>query len=140
MQSLLFHCERYQSFALNVGLLIMRLFFGLTMAFAHGFGKIPPPDALVGFIASKSIPFPGLMAWAASLAEFGGGIFIALGLATRLSTIPWIVTMMVAAFVAHGADPFAKKELALSYLIVGVILFLTGPGRFSIDALIVKKK
>ena len=39
----------------------------------------------------------------------------------------------VAAFVAHGSDPFAKKELALLYLIGFSTLFLAGPGSYCVD-------
>jgi putative oxidoreductase len=139
MTKILFHCEHYQSVALNAALLVLRLFFGLTMAFAHGLKKIPPAPGFVGYMNKLSLPLPELMAWCAGLSEFAGGILIALGLATRISSASWIVTMGVAALVAHGADPFQKKELALSYMVVGLFLFLTGGGKFSVDGLITKK-
>ena len=41
--------------------------------------------------------------------------------------------MGVAAFIVHGADPLAKKEMALLYFIAFVAIFLAGPGKFSID-------
>jgi len=41
--------------------------------------------------------------------------------------------MAVAAFIAHGADPFAKKEMALLYLVGFLTVALMGPGRYSID-------
>jgi putative oxidoreductase len=41
--------------------------------------------------------------------------------------------MLVAAFVAHAGDPFGKKEMALLYLLVYITLFITGPGKYSID-------
>lgn len=42
--------------------------------------------------------------------------------------------MAVAAFIIHGADPLAKKELALLYLAAFAAIGLTGPGRFALDA------
>jgi len=39
----------------------------------------------------------------------------------------------VIGFIFHGADPFGKKELALGYLVMAVIVFLAGPGRLSVD-------
>jgi putative oxidoreductase len=56
-----------------------------------------------------------------------------------LATIPLIITMSVAAFVAHGADPFGKKELALLYLVIYLFLLFAGSGKFSIDYLISRK-
>lgn len=51
-----------------------------------------------------------------------------------------LVTMVVAAFVVHGADPFGKKELALLYGAGALTLMLTGAGRLSIDALVARRR
>ena len=45
-----------------------------------------------------------------------------------------MVTMLVAALIIHGDDPWAKKELALLYFFPFAALFLTGAGRYSLDA------
>ncbi len=62
-------------------------------------------------------------------------ILIGLGLATRLASIPLIITMLVAAFMIHEADPFAKKEFALLYLLIYLVIFVIGSRKFSLDAL-----
>lgn len=137
MKGFLFHAESYSSGALNIGLLIFRVFIGLTMAFAHGMGKIPPSAQFTGFVTSLGMP--GFMAWGAALAEFVGGLLIAAGLLTRLNSAALGITMAVAAFMAHGADPFAKQEKALIYLVCCLFIFLAGPGKFSLDRIISKK-
>ena len=53
-----------------------------------------------------------------------------------MPAFPLMITMVVAAFVVHGADPFGKKELALLYGAGALTLMLTGAGRLSIDALV----
>jgi len=58
---------------------------------------------------------------------------VLIGLMTRVSLIPLIITMIVAVFVAHAGDPFSDKELGLFFLISFVVLFLTGPGKYSLD-------
>jgi putative oxidoreductase len=73
-------------------------------------------------------------------AEFVCAILLLLGLATRLALIPLIITMLVAAFVAHGGDPFGKKEMALLYLVIFIALLITGPGKYSIDEAIGGKR
>ena len=128
-----------QEFKASFTLALARVFIGLTMAFAHGMGKLPPPQMMIDGVGAMGFPAPMLFAWAAALSEFLGGILIALGLFTRPAAIGWIFTMGVAAFVAHGADPFAKKEMALLYLAFSVLLVGTGAGRFSIDAILGKK-
>ena len=117
----------------DIGLLILRLWFGLVMAFAHGLPKLESPEKITGFLTSLEVPAPGLMVWVVIAAELLGGILLALGLLTRVAAFGFVVTMLVAAFVAHGDDPFSKMEFALAYGVVGLALLITGPGRLSVD-------
>jgi len=66
-------------------------------------------------------------------------ILILVGFKTKWAAIPAAITMLVAAFIVHGADPFAKKEKAILYLIGFVIVFLTGSGKYSLDKMLKKK-
>jgi putative oxidoreductase len=68
-----------------------------------------------------------------TFAEFFCSILVIAGLWTRAAVIPLIVAMATAVFVAHAGDPFARKELGLFFLITYVVLFLTGPGKYSLD-------
>lgn len=51
----------------------------------------------------------------------------------RLAMIPMIFTMSVAFFVIHANDVFVVKELAFIYLVVFILMYIAGPGNFSID-------
>lgn len=117
----------------HLGLLMFRVTIGLTMAFAHGLGKIPPPEQFVGWLGSMNFPLPLVLAWAAAIAEFGCALLIVVGLYTRHAALMLIVTMGVAFFVAHASDPFKVKEMALLYLISFVLLFFQGAGNLSLD-------
>ena len=44
--------------------------------------------------------------------------------------------MCVAYFVVLGKAPFAQRQLPLSYLLVMLLMLVAGPGRFSLDYLI----
>lgn len=44
--------------------------------------------------------------------------------------------MLVAFFVIHASDAFAVKELAFIYLVVFILMYIAGPGKFSIDYII----
>ena len=56
-----------------------------------------------------------------------------IGFLYRLAMIPMIFTMCVAFFIVHGNDPFAVKELAFVYLVVFVLMYIIGPGKFAVD-------
>lgn len=68
-----------------------------------------------------------------TFAEAICAIFVLFGLFTRAALIPLIINMTVVVFIAHADDPFGRKELGLFFLISFVTLFLTGPGKYSID-------
>lgn len=74
----------------------------------------------------------------AVFAEIVCAFFILLGILPRLSSIPLIVTMLVAAFIAHAGDPFKSKETSLMYLLLYVVILLLGAGKYSIQSLLKK--
>lgn len=118
------------------GLLVLRLVFGLSLALAHGWGKLPPPRPFIGMVENLGFPAPTVFAWLAGIAEFGGGMLIAIGLATRFGAILIILVMAAALLTAHASDPYGQMELAVLFLAAGVTLFFTGPGRISMDRVI----
>jgi len=117
----------------DVGLLLLRLVGGGVMLWAHGLPKLLNyaqyvqqfPDPL-GVGASLSL---GLTIFA----EVVCAAFVALGLFTRLTLIPLIITMLVAAFIVHAADPFQKKEMAILFLTMYAAIFVSGPGQYSLQ-------
>ena len=123
----------------DLGLLLFRLFVGLAMAVAHGWGKIPPMQQLVDGVGAMGFPAPLLFAWVVALSEFAGGLMIAAGLFTRVASLFLGVTMAVAGFVVHAADPFNIKELAFFYLASCVLLIFTGAGKYSLDSILCKR-
>jgi len=133
--------EEPQSIPADLGFSILRVAIGLMMAFGHGLGKVPPAEGFVKAVGSLGFPLPEAFAWAAGLSELVGGLLIAAGLFTRPASLFLAVTMSVAAFLRHGADPLfsregPSKELALVYLAAAIAFLLAGSGRFGIDALL----
>ena len=123
----------------DIGLLLMRVLFGLTMAFAHGAKKVPPTDGFIGGVEAMGFPLPAFFAWSAGLAELAGGILLALGLTSRPAAFFLLQTMIVAVFIKHGADPFKKQEMGLLYGTFATSILLLGAGRFSLDHLVRNK-
>ena len=72
-------------------------------------------------------------------AEFFCSILLIVGLGTRLTTIPLIITMLVALFIAHGADPISDHWNIVGYILAYLSLMITGSGKFSVDYKFFKK-
>jgi putative oxidoreductase len=124
----------------DVGLLVLRVFTGLSFVFFHGMAKLRDPSQITGGLERMGFPAPTLMGWLAILGEFGGGILMALGLATRGAAFLIGFTMFVAGFIVHRNDSFQTKELAFTYLAISIALLLIGAGRYSVDAMIEPRK
>lgn len=69
----------------------------------------------------------------AIFAEFLCSIFVLLGLGLRWAIIPLLITMLTAVFMVHGADPFSIQEKLWLYVLIYVVLLITGSGRYSLD-------
>lgn len=118
---------------MSVGLLVLRLVAGLSMA-SHGWGKIQNP---FHWLDKADSPPPAVLQALAALAEFGGGLGLALGALTVIASFGIACTMLEAIRFHLGAgDAFGKWELALVYFALSVLFLLGGPGRFSVDALV----
>ena len=142
-----------RDFSTSLGLLLLRLSGGLAMAIQHGWGKIqnfntppekfPDPTGITQF-GNETLNVAGLGFRLASVGEFVFALLVAVGLFTRLSAIPVAFAMGVAFFGVHWADvlkdDWPKAEPSFLYLAVFVTIILTGPGAFSLDRLIFRKK
>jgi putative oxidoreductase len=117
-------------------LLMLRVVAGSAFMH-HGFSKIHNPFGWMG----PTSTIPGFLQALAALSEFGGGFAWIIGLVVPLASLGILSTMIVAVskHLSRG-DPFVGKgaayELALVYGCVAVLLFVVGPGRFSVDALL----
>ena len=116
-------------------LLVVRIIFGVLLM-NHGIQKWSNFQEL-----STAFPDPlGLGSpISLGLAIFGElvcSMAFIIGFLYRLAMIPMIFTMIVAFFIVHANDAFAVKELAFIYLIVFIIMYIAGPGKFSIDHII----
>ena len=116
----------------DLALLLLRIGFGGFML-THGIPKIE-------MLFKDPIDFPDPIGLGPTLSLIGtiigeviAQILIIIGYQTRLATIPSAFTMIIIAFVIHAEDALGVKEHALLFLIVYIALFLTGPGKYSID-------
>ncbi len=124
----------------DIILLVVRVFIGFAML-SHGFPKLQQ------LFSGEEIHFYDFLGMGQKLslifavfAEFVCSIFIILGLFTRIAVFFLIITMFVAGLVVHSSDSFAKREMSLLYLSVYLLLFAFGPGKFSVDYQIAKRR
>ena len=122
-----------------LGLLILRLALG-GMMLTHGWPKLGRLMETPEKFADPIGLGPEITLALAVLSEFVCALLIMAGAWTRLACIPFVMTMLVAAFVVHGDDPFKKQELALLYGAGALALGLIGAGRFSVDAWLQARK
>ncbi len=133
--------KRFPTLLASLGLLWLRVLVGAGIAY-HGYGKVFGGNIvqLTQGVANMGFPMPEFFAWLSALTEFGGGILIALGLATRLMALLLFINMSVAAFIAHAGDPLERRELALAYFSIAGALVMLGAGEYSIDALFLRRR
>jgi putative oxidoreductase len=124
-----------------MGPLLARLSVGLVFA-GTGWGKLHGLDTVTAFFTELGIPAPAFQARMVAMTELVGGALITVGLATRLTSLPLAMTMVVAILTAKRNDItglqsfFALEEF--TYLAVFVWLFVAGAGAASVDALLVR--
>lgn len=117
---------------ISVILLAVRIVFGILMM-NHGIDKWANYQELsTVFPDPLGIGSP-LSLGLAIFGELACSMAFIIGFLYRLAMIPMIFTMCVAFFIVHGNDPFAVKELAFVYLVVFVLMYIIGPGKFAVD-------
>ena len=124
----------------DIALLIFRIAIASLML-THGYPKLLTlfgPDEIsffnplgLGETASFTL---------AVFAEFFCSVFIIFGFLTRLSAIPLIITMAVAAFIVHAPDGFGKQELPILFMVGFILLAICGGGKYSLDYFLQNKK
>ena len=117
----------------DIGLLVLRIGMAALML-THGIQKFM---AFIGgdvSVVGDPLGIGGMLtSILVLLGELVAPVLIIIGIKTRFAAVASAITMAVAAFVVHGADPLAKKEMALLYLIGFLSIALMGAGSISVD-------
>jgi putative oxidoreductase len=124
-------------------LLAVRLYWGWQLI-QSGWGKLHHLQNVTQFFASLNLPMPSQMAVFISCVEFFGGIFLAIGLLSRLTALVLTVNMIMAYVTADRealrsifSDPDKFYAAApYTFLIASLIILIFGPGKVCLDALL----
>src|SRR3954465_5908060 len=116
----------------DAGLLLLRLWLGVSMLWLHGWSKL-----MALFSGALSFPNPLNIGSTptfllAIFAEVICSVFLVLGLWTRWAAFVLAFTMGVAFFVVNKMD-WKDGELAWLYFGGYLALFVAGAGRFTMD-------
>ncbi len=122
---------------ISVILLIVRVVFGV-MLMNHGIDKWANYQELSAVFPDPLGIGSPLSLGLAIFGELACSMAFIIGFLYRLAMIPMIFTMCVAFFIVHADDPFAVKELTFVYLVVFVLMYIVGPGKFAVDRWISK--
>lgn len=124
---------------LSVGLLILRVAFGLTMA-AHGYGKFFQGGRIpgtAGWFDSMGMRPGKVHAVLAATSEVASGLAIALGLLTPFAGGLFIALMIVAGYTVHAENGFFIVKSGWEYnfilAVFGLGIAMVGPGEYSLD-------
>lgn len=123
----------------SISTTLLRIIFGLLMLI-HGYDKV------IHF-SEKVSNFFDLLGLGGEItlvlvifSEVFCSILLCVGLFTRIVLIPLIFTMCIAFFIVHNNSPFIEKEVALIYMLVYIIILISGSGKISLDYLFFGKK
>src|ERR1051325_4086368 len=130
---------------MTIGLLVLRLIIGIVMA-GHGAQKLfgwlggYGLEGTGGYFAGLGFRPGRFFAFAAGASELLGGRLTAPGFLGPIGPAPMLAPMIVAAITVHWQHVlFATTngiELPLLYAAAAITLGLTGPGAWSLDALL----
>lgn len=124
-------------------LLAIRLYWGWQFA-QDGWGKLNHLSRVTDYFGTLNLPAPHFTALVVALVEFVGGIFLAAGIASRLTALILFVNMTVAFWTAErdaflgvlsNPDKFQAAD-AYNYWFAALLSLVLGAGTFAIDTLI----
>lgn len=117
----------------DLGLLLLRI-AGSGLLLTHGIPK------LMNYFGDDPIQFgnpigigSGPSHFLVMFAEVFCAFLVLIGLKTRWAAVPVVIAMLVAAFIAHAADPIGTREKSLLFAAIFISIFLMGPGSYSFD-------
>lgn len=97
-------------------------------------------NSIAEWFGEMGIPLPTLNAYMAASTEMAGVVFLTLGLANRIISIPLIFVMIVAIVTVHLGNGFEAGnngfEIPVFYILLLLLVLIYGAGKFSVDYLL----
>lgn len=145
------HADGFAASVTDAVLLIGRVLLGwLFIASAAGIGgKLWNIAGFAGYLKNLKVPAPEFFSWIGAIVEFVIGLCLILGVGTRYAALLTALFLIVATALAHRywEYPAAQQGNQFNHflknlaIIGGVVaIFVTGAGRFSLDAVLARRR
>lgn len=131
-----------QSASQDLVALIGRVLVVILFLFS-GWGKFSGLEGTAGYIASKNLPMPMVLAVASGVVELAASILVTIGYKARWAALVLAIFTILAALLFHNywtfEDAAARSAQYLNFWknvgILGGLLMIVafGPGRYSVD-------
>jgi len=125
----------------TAGLCFIRIIVGFFMIY-HGW-EVFSEEKMKPYLdwdSFKGFSSPALIVYTGKIAELVAGIFLMIGLFTRLASLVLIFTMLyISFFVGHGKIWYEDQHPFL-FVLLGLVFFFTGSGKWSVDQFLLKKR
>ena len=124
---------------LENGLGIVRIFFGAFMVY-HGWEIFDESKMheYSKWMNDLKLSAPSFMSYLGKAIELIAGIFVLVGLFTRIAIIPLALTMLFICFFIGKGRIFMEEQHPFMFVLLSLLFFLAGPGRWSVDKAIFK--
>ena len=119
----------------DAALLILRVVLGIIMVY-HGWPKLTNLGGTIQGFTGMGIPLPALSAVLATVAEFGGGHLLLLGVHTDIAGLLIPLEMLAPIILVHAKNGFAVSEGGVEWPLalraMALAIAMAGPGRLSV--------
>ena len=116
------------------GLFVIRVLTGLMM-FYHGL-EVFKPDTMNSYQeweVIKKLPFPVFLTYLGKVAELVTGIFIALGLYTRIAALIMAGNMLFICFYIGKGRFWYEDQHAFLFAVLAMVFFFAGSVKYGLD-------
>lgn len=116
------------------GIAIVRVVLGVMLIF-QGWQLFRAHDmnVIADLLFNMSLPYPEAMAYTVKIIELLGGLFLVIGLFTRVMTALLVLAYVFITFVMGEGKVLTDNQLPFLFAMISLIFFFAGAGRFSID-------
>ena len=124
----------------NQGIALVRMIVGFFMIY-HGW-EVFDPKAMEGYLGwdqFKNMSARKFLVYLGKGTELVGGIFLFIGLFTRLACLVLIITMLYITFVVSHGKIWYEDQHPFLFVLLGFVFLFTGPGSMSLDRILFQK-